>query len=108
MVEAEERVSATEDSHGAHSTRVATMEKTVKQLQLKIDDLGNRGCKNLKGEVNHTISLFADNVLLYLNKLEEPILAVLKSIATFSALLAKFSFSGVQEGFQIFRYLCHF
>ena len=38
------------------------------------------------GEENHIISLFADDVLLYLNKPEKSILAVLKSIATFSAL----------------------
>uniref|UniRef100_A0A671V5R3 L1 transposable element RRM domain-containing protein n=1 Tax=Sparus aurata TaxID=8175 RepID=A0A671V5R3_SPAAU len=49
MDEVEERVSAAEDNHGAHGTCIATMEKTVKQLQLKIDDLENRGRrKNLK------------------------------------------------------------
>lgn len=47
--EAEERISATEDNHGAHGTSIATMEKTIEQLQLKIDDLENRGRrKNLK------------------------------------------------------------
>lgn len=35
MEEVEERVSATEDNHGAHSTCIAAVEKTVKQLQLK-------------------------------------------------------------------------
>ncbi len=38
------------------------------------------------GEENHIISLFADDVLLYLNKPEKSIPAVLKSIATFGAL----------------------
>lgn len=38
------------------------------------------------GDENRTISLFADDILLYLNKPEESIPAVLKSIATFSAL----------------------
>jgi len=49
MEEVEERVSATEDRHSAHDTCIAAVEKTVKQLQLKIDDLENRGRrKNLK------------------------------------------------------------
>ena len=43
MDEVEERVSVTEDNHGAHGTCIATMERTVKQLQLKIDDLENCG-----------------------------------------------------------------
>ncbi len=38
------------------------------------------------GEENHIISLFADDVLLYLNKPEKSVPAVLKSITTFSAL----------------------
>ena len=38
------------------------------------------------GEKNHIISLFADDVLLYLNKPEKSIPAVLHTIATFSAL----------------------
>ncbi|KAE8287225.1 hypothetical protein D5F01_LYC15194 [Larimichthys crocea] len=47
--EVEERLSATEDSHSAHDTCIAAVEKTVKQLLLKIDDLENRGRrKNLK------------------------------------------------------------
>ncbi|KAE8277494.1 hypothetical protein D5F01_LYC24561 [Larimichthys crocea] len=47
--EVEERLSATEDSHSAHNTCRAAVEKTVKQLLLKIGDLENRGCrKNLK------------------------------------------------------------
>ena len=47
--EVEERVSTTEDSNSAYATHIAAMDKTVKQLQLKIDDLENRGHrKNLK------------------------------------------------------------
>lgn len=34
--EVEKRVSATEDNHGAYDTCIATMEKTMEQLQLKI------------------------------------------------------------------------
>uniref|UniRef100_A0A087YRV6 L1 transposable element RRM domain-containing protein n=1 Tax=Poecilia formosa TaxID=48698 RepID=A0A087YRV6_POEFO len=49
MEEAEGRISGTEDSLGAHGTSIAAMEKIVEQLQLKIDDLENRGRrKNLK------------------------------------------------------------
>lgn len=49
MEEVEERVSAAEDSNGTRDSSTAAMEKTVKQLQLKIDDLENRGRrKNLK------------------------------------------------------------
>lgn len=47
--EAEERISATEDSLNARDTGIAAMSKTVEQMQLKIDDLENRGRrKNLK------------------------------------------------------------
>lgn len=47
--EAEERISTAEDSHGAYGTSIAAIEKTVVRLQLKIDDLENRGRrKNLK------------------------------------------------------------
>ena len=49
MEEAEGRVSAAEDSHGAHGTHIAAMDKTLEQLRLKTDDLENRGRrKNLK------------------------------------------------------------
>lgn len=43
MEEAEERISVPEDVDGAYSTSISAMEKAIKQLQLKIDDLENRG-----------------------------------------------------------------
>lgn len=39
MEEAKDGKSAAEDGHSAHYTSISTMEKTVKELQLKIDDL---------------------------------------------------------------------
>lgn len=37
--ETNERISTTEDSHGTYGTSIAAIEKKIKQLQLKIDDL---------------------------------------------------------------------
>lgn len=47
--EAEHRISATEDASNSHGTQLAAMKKMVDHLQLKVDDLENRGRrKNLK------------------------------------------------------------
>lgn len=49
MVEAEGRVSASEDDYNNFNTHLTSMEKTVEQLRMKVDDLENRGRrKNLK------------------------------------------------------------